>query len=144
MTAERIEHDSLGEVAVPAERYWGAQTQRSLDNFPIGTETMPKPVMIHTLLQSIRLLADASRSFANRCVAGIEADEARIAQLVGQSLMLVTALAPHVGYNNAAKIATTAHETGSSLKEAALTLGMVSEDQFDAWVRPDEMIGPKD
>ena len=105
---------------------------------------MPKPVMIHTLLQSIRLLADASRSFANRCVAGIEADEARIAQLVGQSLMLVTALAPHVGYNNAAKIATTAHETGSSLKEAALTLGMVSEDQFDAWVRPDEMIGPKD
>ena len=103
-----------------------------------------KPVMIHALLQSIRLLADASRSFADRCVAGIEADEARIAQLMGQSLMLVTALAPHVGYDNAAKIAKTAHETGSSLKEAALALGMVSEDQFDAWVRPDEMIGPKD
>ena len=103
-----------------------------------------KPVMIHAILQSIRLLADASRSFADRCVAGIEADEARIAQLMGQSLMLVTALAPHVGYDNAAKIAKTAHENGSSLKEAALALGMVSEDQFDAWVRPDDMIGPKD
>ena len=102
-----------------------------------------KPVMIHALLQSIRLLGDASGSFADRCVAGIEADEARIAQLMEQSLMLVTALAPHVGYDNAAKIAKTAHEKGSSLKEAALALGIVSEDQFDAWVRPAEMIGPK-
>ena len=103
-----------------------------------------KPVMIHALLQSIRLLADASASFADRCVAGIKADEARIAQLMEQSLMLVTALAPHVGYDNAAKIAKTAHEKGSSLKEAALALGIVSDDQFDAWVRPAEMIGPKD
>ena len=102
-----------------------------------------KPVMIHALLQSIRLLGDASGSFADRCVAGIEADEARIAQLMEQSLMLVTALAPHVGYDNAAKIAKTAHGKGSSLKEAALALGIVSEDQFDAWVRPAEMIGPK-
>ena len=103
-----------------------------------------KPVMIHALLQSIRLLGDASGSFADRCVAGIEADEARIAQLMEQSLMLVTALAPHVGYDNATKIAKTAHEKGSSLKEAALALGIVSEDQFDAWVRPADMIGPKD
>ena len=103
-----------------------------------------KPVMIHALLQSIRLLGDASGSFADRCVAGIEADEARIAQLMAQSLMLVTALAPHVGYDNAAKIAKSAHEKGSSLKEAALALGIVSEDQFDAWVRPTDMIGPKD
>ena len=103
-----------------------------------------KPVMIHNLLQSVGLLADAAGSFADNCVAGIAADRERIAELVGRSLMLVTALAPHVGYDNAAKIAKKAHEEGSTLREAALALGLVSEAQFDAWVRPEAMLGPSD
>jgi fumarate hydratase class II len=101
-----------------------------------------KPVMIYNLLQSIRLLADASVSFADNCVAGIEANRARIAELVERSLMLVTALAPHIGYDNAAKIAKQAHADGTTLKEAALALGLVSEEQFDDWVRPERMLGP--
>ena len=100
-----------------------------------------KPVMIYNLLQSIRLLGDAARSFADRCVAGIEADEERIGELMARSLMLVTALAPHIGYDNAAKIAKQAHAEGTTLKEAALAL--VTAEQFDAWVEPRDMIGPK-
>jgi len=101
-----------------------------------------KPVMIYNLLQSIRLLADASTSFADHCVAGIEANRERIAELVERSLMLVTALSPHIGYDNAARIAHQAHIEGTTLREAALGLGLVTGEQFDAWVRPDEMIGP--
>jgi fumarate hydratase class II len=101
-----------------------------------------KPVMILNLLQSIRLLADAARSFADRCVAGLEADERRIRELTARSLMLVTALAPRIGYDNAAKIARKAHAEGTTLKDAALALGLVTADQFDAWVRPDDMTGP--
>ena len=101
-----------------------------------------KPVMIYNLLQSIRLLADAAVSFADHCVAGIEANRERIAELVERSLMLVTALAPHIGYDNAARIAHRAHVEGTTLREAALALGLVTAEQFDAWVRPEAMLGP--
>ena len=101
-----------------------------------------KPVMILNLLQSIRLLADAAGSFAERCVAGLEADERRIGELTARSLMLVTALAPRIGYDNAAKIARKAHAEGTTLKDAALALGLVTAEQFDAWVRPEDMTGP--
>ena len=101
-----------------------------------------KPVMIHALLQSIGLLADASRSFATRCVAGIEANEERIAALVESSLMLVTALSPHIGYDRAADIAKTAWSKGTGLREAAVASGHVSEADFDRWVRPARMIRP--
>ncbi|HZB89807.1 MAG TPA: class II fumarate hydratase [Stellaceae bacterium] len=101
-----------------------------------------KPVIIYDLLQSIRLLADAATSFADHCIAGIDADRARIAELLGRSLMLVTALSPHIGYDKAAEVAKKAHAEGTSLKEAALALGYVSADEFDRWVRPKAMIGP--
>ncbi|MEZ5536022.1 MAG: class II fumarate hydratase [Thiolinea sp.] len=102
-----------------------------------------KPVMIYNLLQSIRLLADGCRSFTERCVSGISANEARIAQLRDESLMLVTALNPYIGYDNAAKIAKKAHQDGSTLLEAALALQLVTEAQFRAWVVPEKMVDPK-
>ncbi len=102
-----------------------------------------KPVMIFNLLQSIRLIADACRSFTDNCIAGIEANEARIKELVANSLMLVTALNPHIGYDNAAKIAKKAYLDGTSLKQAALELGLVTAEQFDQWVRPEDMLGPR-
>ena len=98
-----------------------------------------KPVLIYNLLQSIGLLADAADSFRRHCVAGIGADRARIAALVEQSLMLVTALAPHIGYDRAAEIAKHAHACGGTLREAALELGHVSAQQFDDWIRPERM-----
>ncbi|MBM3561061.1 MAG: class II fumarate hydratase [Alphaproteobacteria bacterium] len=101
-----------------------------------------KPVIIANVLQSARLLGDAARSFADRCVAGIEANTTRIRQLMEQSLMLVTALNPHIGYDNAAKVAKKAHAEGTTLKEAALALGLLTEDQYNAWVRPEKMIAP--
>jgi fumarate hydratase class II len=101
-----------------------------------------KPVMIYALLQSIQLLADAAVSFTDNCVVGIEANEGQIGELMARSLMLVTALAPHIGYDNAAKIAKHAHQKGLTLKEAAAALGLVAEQDFDALVRPEEMIGP--
>ncbi|RMF86191.1 MAG: class II fumarate hydratase [Nitrospirae bacterium] len=102
-----------------------------------------KPVLIHNLLQSIRLLADACDSFRERCVVGIEPDRERIAELLERSLMLVTALNPHIGYDNAAKIAKKAHAEGTTLKEAALALGLLTEEEFDRWVRPERMLGPR-
>jgi fumarate hydratase class II len=102
-----------------------------------------KPVIIHNLLQSIRLLADACRSFADRCVTGIEANRERIAELLHRSLMLVTALTPHIGYDKAAEIAKKAHRDHLTLKEAALALGHVSEEDFDRWVRPGDMLEPR-
>jgi fumarate hydratase class II len=102
-----------------------------------------KPVMIYNLLQSIRLLGDAAVSFADNCVVGIEPNRARIQELLGNSLMLVTALNHHIGYDNAAKIAKKAYREGTSLKQAALALGLVSAEQFDRWVRPEDMVGPK-
>jgi len=103
-----------------------------------------KPVMIYNLLQSVRLLADACVSFADNCVAGIDANRERIAELVERSLMLVTALAPHIGYDAAAKIAKKAHADGTTLRKAALGLGLVTEAQFDDWVRPERMLGPRE
>lgn len=100
-----------------------------------------KPVIIYNLLQSGRLLADACTSFSGHCVQGIEADRARIDMLMNQSLMLVTALNPHIGYDNAAKIAKTAHTKGLSLKEAAVELGLLSDEEFDRIVRPETMLG---
>jgi fumarate hydratase class II len=101
-----------------------------------------KPVLIHKLLQSIRLLADASRSFASNCIVGIIANEARIAQLLNESLMLVTALNPHIGYDNAAKIARKAHKEGTTLLDAGVALGLLTEEQFRQWVRPEAMVRP--
>src|SRR6185503_9623159 len=101
-----------------------------------------KPLIIHDFLQSARLLADAANSFTRYCVEGIEADTARIAELVERSLMLVTSLAPRIGYDRAAAIAKKAHHEGTSLRDAALALGHVNGQQFDEWVRPADMVGP--
>ena len=100
-----------------------------------------KPVLIHNLLQSVRLLADGVLSFEKHCARGIEPDRARINDLVQRSLMLVTALNPHIGYDKAAQIAKRAHAEGSSLRDAALASGWVNAEQFDAWVRPENMVG---
>lgn len=102
-----------------------------------------KPVMIYNLLQSIRLLADACEMFNENCAIGIEPNEANIKKHLENSLMLVTALNPHVGYDNAAKIAKKAHAENTTLKEAAVALGILTADEFDAKVRPEEMTGPK-
>ena len=101
-----------------------------------------KPVIAFNLLQSIRLIADAAASFAQNCVRGIEADGDRIADLMNRSLMLVTALAPHIGYDKAAEIAKRALERGETLKEAALALGIVGAADFDRWVDAKSMLGP--
>jgi fumarate hydratase, class II len=103
-----------------------------------------KPMIIHAFLQSARLLADGCRSFEEHCARGIQADEGRIRELVERSLMLVTALSPHIGYDRAAEIAKKAHREGSTLREAALGLGYVKAEDFDRWVRPDAMIGRRE
>jgi fumarate hydratase, class II len=100
-----------------------------------------KPVIIYNVLQSLRLVADAAQSFARNCVNGIEADRERIAELVERSLMLVTALSPHIGYDKAAAIAKRAHHEGKSLREAALAAGIDAAD-FDRWVKPETMVRP--
>jgi fumarate hydratase class II len=102
-----------------------------------------KPLLIHNFLMSARLLADGARSFREHCVEGIEPDRERIRQHLQNSLMLVTALNPHIGYDNAAKIAKTAHKTGKTLKETAVELGLVTPEQFDEWVKPEKMVGKK-
>jgi fumarate hydratase class II len=101
-----------------------------------------RPMIVHNVLQSVRLLADGTRSFNDQCAVGIEPNRPRIAQLLEQSLMLVTALNPHIGYDRAAEIAKKAHREGTTLKAAALATGYVDEAQFDAWVRPGDMVGP--
>ena len=103
-----------------------------------------KPVMIYNLLQSIRLLADGCQSFAARCVTGITANEERITKLRDESLMLVTALNPHIGYDNAAKIAKKAHKEGLTLLDAALDLKLLTVEQFKEWIVPENMIKPSD
>jgi fumarate hydratase, class II len=100
-------------------------------------------VIIYNVLQSIRLVADAAVSFTDNCVAGIEPNRERINRLMNESLMLVTALNPHIGYDNAAKIAKKAHKEGTSLKEAGIALGLLTPEQFDQWVKPESMLGPK-
>jgi fumarate hydratase class II len=102
-----------------------------------------KPVIAHNVLQSIRILADAMISFADNCVSGIEANEAHITGLVSRSLMLVTALAPTIGYDNAAAIAKAAHKNGTTLKEEAVKSGHVSAEDYDRLIRPEEMVRPK-
>ena len=102
-----------------------------------------KPVLIHNFLQSARLLGDGARSFETHCARGIEPNRARIEELVQRSLMLVTALNPHIGYDKAAQIAKQAHRSGSTLREAALASGWVTAEQFDAWVVPAQMVGTK-
>jgi fumarate hydratase class II len=101
-----------------------------------------KPVMIHNVLESSRLLGDSARSFTDRCIAGIEPNRERIRELVERTLMLVTALNPVIGYDNAAKVAKTAFASGISLREAAVELGVLSAEEFDRHVRPEKMIGP--
>ena len=101
-----------------------------------------KPLIIHNFLQSVRLLADGMRSFNEHCVSGIEANRARIDELLDRSLMLVTALNPHIGYDKAAQIAKLAHREGSTLKEAALKLGYITAEQFATWIDPSKMIAP--
>lgn len=103
-----------------------------------------KPVMIYNVLQSINLLSDAMNSFTDKCVVGIVANVERIEQLRDESLMLVTALNPHIGYDNAAKIAKKAHKEGTTLKAAALALELLTEEQFAEWVKPEDMIAPRD
>jgi fumarate hydratase class II len=102
-----------------------------------------KPVMIYNLLQSIRLLADSCRSFNDHCVVGIEPNKTQIEKHLKSSLMLVTALNPHIGYDNAAKVAKKAYQDNSTLKEAAAALNMLTPEEFDEKVRPENMIGPK-
>ena len=101
-----------------------------------------KPVMIHNLLQSIRLLADGMHGFDKHCAQGIEPRRDRIAELLQNSLMLVTALNPHIGYDAAAQIARTAHAQGLKLRDAAIASGKLTGEQFDAWVRAEDMVGP--
>eukprot|EP00795_Rhopilema_esculentum_P003513 gene3513-1899_t len=102
-----------------------------------------KPLIIKSVLQSARLLGDACNAFADYCVSGIVANEERIGKLLNESLMLVTALNPHIGYDKAAKIAKTAHKEKSTLLEAALKLEYLTEEQFKQWVKPEDMLGPK-
>jgi fumarate hydratase class II len=102
-----------------------------------------KPIIAYAMLQSIRLLADVADSFTEKCIVGIEADRPRIKQHLERSLMLVTALAPHIGYDKASEIAKSAHKHGTTLREEAIKLGHVREEDFDRLVRPEDMIGPK-
>ncbi len=103
-----------------------------------------KPMMIHNLLHSIRIISDSCRSFSDKCVNGLEANEDNIKAHLENSLMLVTALNPHIGYDNAAKIAKNAHKKGLTLRESALELELLTDQQFEEWVRPELMIGPKE
>lgn len=102
-----------------------------------------KPMMVANVLRSIRLLGDGCVAFTDKCVTGITVNEDRVGKLLHESLMLVTALNPHIGYDKAAKIAKTAHKNGTTLKEEAIALGYLTEEQFNEWVRPENMLGPK-
>ena len=101
------------------------------------------PVCAYNFLQSVRLLSEAIASFDKNCASGIRANRERMDENVRRSLMLVTALNPHIGYENAAKIAKHAHATGQTLKAAAVELGLLTAEEFDAWVRPEDMVHPK-
>ena len=102
-----------------------------------------KPMMAYNVLQSMQLLGDAASAFTDNLVDGLQADEDRIEKLMRESLMLVTALAPEIGYDNATKVAKTAHKNKTTLKEEAIALGFVDEETFDRVVRPENMVGPK-
>ena len=102
-----------------------------------------KPMIIRNVRQSTQLMGDAYVAFTDNCVVGIQANVDRINQLRDKSLMLVAALNPRIGYDNAAKTAKKAHKEGTTLKEAAISLGLLTEEQFTQWVRPEDMLGPK-
>jgi len=102
-----------------------------------------KPMMVANVLRSIRLIGDASVAFTDKCVSGMTVNRERVDSLLHESLMLVTALNPHIGYDAAAKIAKTAHKNGTTLKDEAISLGYLTEEQFKEWVRPEDMLGPK-
>merc|ERR1719420_608789 len=102
-----------------------------------------KPLMVANVLRSIRLLADSSKAFTQNCINGITANVEKINKSLNDSLMLVTALNPHIGYDKAAQIAKTAHKNGTTLKQEAVSLGFLTEAEFDLWVRPENMLGPK-
>ena len=102
-----------------------------------------KPMIVANVLRSIRLIGDSCSAFTDNCVVGIEANRETIHKLLHESLMLVTALNPHIGYDAAAKIAKTAHKNGTTLMEEAIKLGYLNEEQFKEWVRPEDMLGPK-
>eukprot|EP00092_Neocalanus_flemingeri_P013611 GFUD01014679.1.p1 GENE.GFUD01014679.1~~GFUD01014679.1.p1 ORF type:complete len:513 (-),score=176.93 GFUD01014679.1:160-1647(-) len=102
-----------------------------------------KPMMVANVLRSIRLLGDSCEAFTDKCVVGIVANREEINRLLYESLMLVTALNPHIGYDAAAKIAKTAHKNGTTLKHEAITMGYLNEEQFNEWVKPEDMLGPK-
>ena len=102
-----------------------------------------KPMIVANVLRSITLLSDSCISFNKNCVKGIQVNQQRVDELLQKSLMLVTALNPHIGYDNAAKIAKKAHKEGLTLKESALELGLLTEAQFNEWVNPKDMLGPK-
>jgi len=102
-----------------------------------------KPMMVANVLRSIRLIGDSSNAFVDKCVDGITVNRDRVDKLLHESLMLVTALNPHIGYDKAAKIAKTAHKEGSTLKAMSIKLGYLTEEEFDKWVRPEDMLGPK-
>lgn len=102
-----------------------------------------KPMIVRNVLQSTRLLGDACASFSKNCVRGIQVNRERVGKLLSDSLMLVTALNPHIGYDKAAAIAKRAHKEGSTLKEVAVALGYLTEEQFEKWVQPSQMLGPK-
>lgn len=112
----------------------------SMGNFELNVF---KPMMIYNALHSVRLLADSANSFNKNCIAGLRVDEQRVGQLLNESLMLVTALNPVIGYDNAAKIAKKAHSEGSTLKEAAIALDLLTSEEFDAAIVPKDMISPK-
>src|SRR5690606_23315416 len=103
-------------------------------------DALPISVIVHNLLQSIRLLGDGCRNFQQHCVAGMEPDAARMAEHLERGLMLVTALNPHIGYDKAAQIAKKAYAEGTTLRAAALALGYLTDEEFDAWVRPESML----
>jgi len=113
----------------------GAQGQLELNTY--------KPVIAYNVLQSIRLLGDASMSFTDRCIVGIEPNLERLSELVERSLMLVTALVPHIGYDKAAQIAKAAMQNQSTLREAAIASGFLSAEEFDRYVRPEDMVAPQ-
>jgi len=102
-----------------------------------------KPMMVSNVLRSIRLIGDSAVAFTDNCVDGITVNRERVDKLLHESLMLVTALNPHIGYDKAAKIAKTAHKNGTTLKQESIALGYLTEEEFDKWVKPEDMLGPK-
>jgi fumarate hydratase class II len=103
-----------------------------------------KPLIIHNFLHSARLLADSASTFVDHCLDGLTINEPEIKRHLENTLMLVTALNPHIGYDNAAKIAKKAHKEGKTLRSTAKELGLLTDEQFDKWVRPEDMIYPKE